>query len=111
VPEGRQEVRPDPPSDRDAAFHSDGRELRIDPQAIRQPTLTARSAGHAIDRSHQLEAASNLFAIRSAEVSHHAPAVMRDVLELRTHVVQTLLMPDRACEPSSSVKVLVIWKN
>ena len=81
---------------KDAASHSDGRELSIDPQAIRQPTLTARSAGHAIDRSHQLEAASNLFAIRSAEVSHHAPAVMRDVLELRTHVVQTLLMPDRA---------------
>jgi hypothetical protein len=68
----------------------------MDTQAIRQPTLTARSAGHAIDRSHQLEAASHLFAIRSAEVSHHAPAVMRDILERRSHVVQALLMPDRA---------------
>src|SRR5580700_7246897 len=96
VPEGRKEVLSDPPSDRDAVSHSDGRELSIDPQPIRQPTLATRSARHAIDRSHQLEAASNLFAIRSAEVSHHAPAVMRDVLELRTDVVQTLLMPDRA---------------
>ena len=63
---------------------------------MRQLTLTARATRHAVDRSHQREAASHLCAIRAAEVSHYATRVMRDVLELRTHVIHALLMPDRA---------------
>ena len=95
---------------RHALSPSASRELSIHTQAIRQPTLAACSAGHAIDRPRQLEATSHLCTVRPAEVSQHAPGVMRDVLELRTHVIPALLMPG-PCGPSSSVKLLVIWKN
>src|ERR1700722_12284249 len=51
-------------------FPSDSGELSGDTEAIRELTLTARSTGHAVDRSHQREATSHLCAIRPAEVGH-----------------------------------------
>jgi predicted nuclease of predicted toxin-antitoxin system len=44
-------------------FPSVGKEPNIDVHAVRQPALTARSAGHTVDRSRQVEAASHLRAV------------------------------------------------